>query len=143
MPGPSRPTGVPALPDGDLIVFDGLCVVCSGFARLVVRADPEARFRCVTAQSDLGRSLYLRHGLDPDLMETNIVIVGGRAHVRMGAFAAAMGRLGWPWRVLAVVGVIPRPLADPLYRLIARTRYGWGRRACPLPSADLRGRLVG
>ena len=28
----------PAIPDGDLIVFDGLCVFCSAFARLMVRA---------------------------------------------------------------------------------------------------------
>lgn len=127
---------------GDLIVFDGACVACSGFARLVARADRAGRFRFVTAQSPLGRALYRRHGLDPDAMETNIVVVEGRAHLRLYAFAAAMGALGWPWRALAVTGLIPRVLADPLYALIARTRLLWGRRTCPLPSAALRGRLV-
>ena len=108
----------------------------------MARADRRGRFRFVTAQSARGRALYVRHGLDPDLMETSIVVVDGRAHLRLHALAAAMGALGWPWRVLALAGLLPRLLADPLYALIARTRLRWGRRACPLPSAALRGRLV-
>jgi predicted DCC family thiol-disulfide oxidoreductase YuxK len=126
----------------DLIVFDGVCVFCSGFARFMARRDRAERFRFVTAQSATGQALYRRHGLDPVAMATNIVIVDGRAHVKMGAFAAAVHSLGWPWRALAVAGAIPQPLSDRLYDAIARNRYRFGRRACPLPSAALRGRLV-
>lgn len=126
----------------DLIVFDGACVFCSGFARFMARYDRAERFRFVTAQSRTGQALYLRHGLDPVAMETNIVILEDRAHVRMAAFAAATRSLGWPWRVLALAGVIPQPLSDWLYNGIARNRYRFGRRACPPPSAALRERLV-
>ena len=129
-------------PTSDLIVFDGACVFCSCFARFIARYDRAERFRFVTAQSATGQALYLRHGLDPVAMATNIVIVDGRAHVKMAAFAAAMRRLGWPWRALAVAGWLPRPLADRLYDRIARNRLRLGRRDCPLPSAALRGRLV-
>lgn len=97
-----------APPATDLIVFDGQCVFCSAFARFVARWDRAGRIRFVTAQSPLGRSLYLEHGLDPDLMTTNIVIIGGHAHVKMAAFAAATGALGWPWRGFAVLGLMPR-----------------------------------
>ena len=130
----------PRIPD--LIVLDGACVFCSGFARFMARHDRAERFRFVTAQSATGQALYRRQGLDPEAMATNIVIVDGRAHVKMGAFAAAMRRLGWPWRALALTGAIPQPLSDRLYDAIARNRYRFGRRACPLPSAALRGRLV-
>ena len=130
----------PSVPD--LIVFDGVCVFCSGFARFMARHDRAGRFRFVTAQSATGQALYRRHGLDPVAMETNIVIVDGRAHVKMAAFAAAVRTLGWPWRILALAAAIPQPLSDWLYDRIARNRYRFGRRACPLPSAALRGRLV-
>ena len=129
-------------PTPDLIVFDGTCVFCSGFARFMARHDKAERFRFVTAQTATGQALYRRHGLDPVGMETNIVIVDGRAYVKMAAFAAAMRSLGWPWRALALAGAIPQPLSDRLYDGIARNRYRFGRRACPLPSAALRGRLV-
>ena len=129
-------------PASDLIVFDSLCVICSGFARFMTRHDRAGRFRFVTAQSPTGQALYRRHGLDPVAMETNIVNVEGRAHLKMAAFAAAMRSLGWPWRALAIAGRLPQPLSDWLYDGIARNRYRIGRRDCPLPSAALRGRLV-
>ena len=128
----------------ELILFDASCVLCSGWVRFVARADRAGRFRFVTAQSETGRALYREHGLDPDAMETNVVVADGRAHVRLQAFAAVVARLGWPWRALAVAGLIPGVVGDPLYDLIARNRYRlFGRRACPAPSAELRGRLVG
>ena len=126
------------LPEGDLIVFDAACVFCSGFARFMHRHDRKGRFRFVTAQSATGRALYRAHGLDPDRMETNIVISEGRAHVKMPAFAAAMRALGWPWAALAPVRWLP----DGLYDWIARNRYRLGRKACPLPPPDLMARLI-
>lgn len=128
--------------DHDLIVFDATCIFCSGFARFMARFDRKDRFRFVTAQSETGRALYRAYDLDPDLMQTNIVIVGGNAHVKMAAFRAAMSALGWPWRLFAVLGFIPQPLSDWIYDGIARNRYVFGRRKCVIPSDELRGRIV-
>jgi len=129
-------------PGKDLIVFDGTCVYCSSFARIVARLDRADRFRFVTAHSPLGQTLYRAHGLDPVAMETNIVILDGQAHVKMAAFAAAVGALGWPWRLAAVLGWLPKHLSDPLYDWIARNRYRFGRQACVVPSPALRARLI-
>ena len=128
--------------DTDLIVFDGTCVFCSGFARFMARRDRAMRFRFVTAHSALGAQLYRKHGLDPVAMTTNIVIVGGQAHVKMAAFAVAMRALGGPWRVLGVLGWLPRRLADPVYDWIARNRYRLGRQVCEMPSGRLKERLI-
>lgn len=128
-----------ALPDEDLIVFDAACVFCSGFARFMHARDRDRRFRFVTAQSPTGRALYRAHGLDPDLMATNIVITDGRAHQKMPAFAAAMRALGLPWSLLSPLGLLPAPLYD----WIARNRYRIaGRKECPLPPPELRARLI-
>jgi predicted DCC family thiol-disulfide oxidoreductase YuxK len=144
-PAPLRHQGVmdtvlplPTLPQGDLIVFDAACLFCSGFARFMHRWDRAGRFRFVTAQSATGRALYRAHGLDPDRMETNIVITGGQAHIKMPAFAAAMRALGAPWSALAVFGRVP----DPVYDWIARNRYRLGRRDCTLPPPGMRARLI-
>ncbi len=125
----------------DLIVFDGACLFCSGFARFMARRDQARRFSFVTAQSDLGRQLFEENNLDPDLMETNIVIVDGRAHVKLAAFAAAMATLGPPWAWLGVIRLIPRTPGDWLYDRMARNRYLFGRRSCALPSPQLRAEL--
>ena len=122
-------------------MFDGDCIFCSAFARFMSRFDRAGRFRFVVAQSATGRALYVAHGLDPDALQTNIVIADGVAHVKMDAFAAAMRAIGWPWRVLAVARFLP--FADWIYDRIAANRYVFGKRACPLPSAALRNRLIG
>ncbi|WP_371168918.1 thiol-disulfide oxidoreductase DCC family protein [Aliiroseovarius sp. 2305UL8-7] len=127
---------------GDLIVFDAEYIFCSGFARFIAKHDKGMRFHFVTAQSEAGRALYIQHGLDPDDWSTNIVRVDGTSFVKLAAFCAAMGALGWPWRALLVLKAIPKPIADWMYDRIARNRYVFGRRSCPLPSAELKGRVI-
>ena len=57
---------VPRFPDDrPIIIFDGYCAMCSGWARFVLRHDPHGTFRLVPAQSALGRALYIHYGLDP------------------------------------------------------------------------------
>jgi predicted DCC family thiol-disulfide oxidoreductase YuxK len=126
----------------NLIVFDSQCVFCSGFARFIARRDTAQVFRFVTAQSRMGRGLYQSHRLDPDLMQTNIVILGGASYVKMQAFAAAMSVLPAPWRWARIAGSIPKLLADWIYDRIARNRYFFGRRTCIAPSPALRARLI-
>jgi predicted DCC family thiol-disulfide oxidoreductase YuxK len=127
-----------------LIVFDGVCVLCSGFARTVVRLDREERFRFTTAQSALGEALYRRHGLRTDVYETNLVIIDGVGYTRMDGFIAVMDALGW--RLAArMLRMLPRQLRDALYGLIARNRYAlFGKKeSCEIPSGALRDRIIG
>jgi predicted DCC family thiol-disulfide oxidoreductase YuxK len=125
-----------------LILFDASCIFCSGFAKFMHRHDPEGQFRFVTAQSETGRALYRAYNLDPDEMTTNIVIVRGEAHVKMQAFAAAVGELRAPWRWARVLGLLPRRISDPTYDFIARNRYRFGRKSCALPPPELKARLI-
>ena len=147
--GPVRVSELPAdlrlaLAGRDLIVFDGVCVLCSGFFRFVVRHDRARRFSFATAQSPIGQRLYAALGLPTDEFETNLVMVDGVIHQRLSAFAAAMGALGWPWRAFCAVRWLPAPLADPAYHAIARNRYRLFGRAetCLLPDPALRARFV-
>ena len=127
-----------------LIVFDGVCVFCSGFARFVLRHDRSGRFRFTMAQSELGQALYRHYRLDPVDFETNLVIADGRLYEKLSAFTQVMAALGWPWRALASLDALPSALDDWLYDRIATNRYRiFGRYdACMAPSAELRARLI-
>ena len=128
-----------------LIVFDGVCVLCSGFVRAVVRLDRKNRFRFATAQSPFGEALFRKYGLRTDSYETNLVLVDGAAFMRLDSFVAVMAELGWPWRAARVLLVLPRPLRDWLYDRIAKNRYAlFGKKdSCDIPSPELRGRFLG
>ncbi len=127
-----------------LIVFDGECVLCSGFFRFMLRHDREDRFRFVLAQSGLGARLYSALDLPVRDFETNLVIVDGMIHQRLDAFAYAMRAIGWPWRVLAGLRFLPGVLKDPAYHAIARNRYSiFGRlQTCMIPDDAVKARFL-
>ena len=145
------PTHLSHLPDtlsatlpSHLIVFDGECVLCSGFFRFMLRHDRQKCFQFVLAQSELGAALYRALELPTDEFETNLVVVDGVIHQKMDAFAFAMQTIGWPWRGLSVLRFLPAPVKNPLYSLIARNRYSlFGRyQACMIPDASVRARFL-
>jgi predicted DCC family thiol-disulfide oxidoreductase YuxK len=136
---------VPAFPDDKaLVVFDGVCVLCSGFARFILKRDRNFAFRLATAQSPLGQALYRHYGLDPDAFETNLVLADGRAWAKLDTVAVVGERLGGPWRALRVLRFVPRSLGGWLYDRVARNRYRWFGRTehCMLPPPEWRDRFI-
>lgn len=128
----------------DVIVFDGVCVLCGGFFRFMERRDRNRRFRFVLAQSELGAALYKALDLNPSEFETNLVIVDGRIHTHLDAFAQAMGVLGGGWRLLRLLSYLPKALKHPVYNLIARNRYRlFGKtETCLVPDARMKDRFL-
>lgn len=129
---------------GPIIVFDALCILCSANAQFVLKHDRRQRFRLASMQGEVGISLYRRFGIDPNNPETFILVEGHRALRESDAVLAIYSGLGWPWRSLGVLKVIPRSLRNRVYRWIARNRYRiFGRRqTCWLPTADFADRLL-
>ena len=128
----------------DMIVFDGVCVLCSAFFQFIVNRDRAARFHFATAQSDLGQALFEALDLPTEEFETVLVIVEGRIYQRARGFAATMWALGWPWRLLTPILWVPEWLSDPIYHAIARNRYAlFGKTdECYLPTPDIQSRFI-
>ena len=127
---------VPSFPDDrPIVIFDGKCVLCSGFARFILRADRGGRIRLMAAQSRLGMALYRHFGLDLVDYETNILLVNGQAWFESEASIRIFAILGFPWSSVSLFRLLPLTLRDRLYRIVARNRLRWfGRReTCYLP----------
>jgi predicted DCC family thiol-disulfide oxidoreductase YuxK len=136
------PQSAPDEPDG-LILFDGVCVFCSRWVRFVIDHDPQGRFRFLPIQSETGRALAARYGIDPEAPQTNAVVLNGRIYFKSDAALTVLGALPGTGP-LAALKAAPRFLRDPLYDLIAKNRYAiFGRTdACMVPSAEDRARFV-
>lgn len=130
-------------PDDGVILYDGVCILCSGMVRFVAARDPCRLFRFTAIQTPYGRRLAEHLGIDPADPDTNAVVVGGRAYRRSDAAIAVLSRLpGWGWT--RALRLVPRPLRDAIYRLVARNRYRvFGRHdACEVPGPDVRERII-
>ncbi len=136
------PVPVTGVPDG-IVLYDGVCVLCSAWFRFVAARDPRARFRFTQVQGEYGRWLALRLGIDPDNPLTNAVLLDGLAYVRSDAGIQVLRRLpGWRWAGLALA--VPRPVRDWLYDRIARNRYAmFGRTGtCLVPGPELANHIL-
>lgn len=124
-------------PDG-LMLFDGVCHLCDGTVRAVLRLDREGVIRFTPIQSIYGRELAAAHGLDPDRPESFLFFDKGRPLHRTAAVAALLRRLPAPWRWFAVIDRLPRGLTDSIYDWVAANRYRlWGRRdRCMVPTRE-------
>ena len=134
----------PFADDKPIIVFDGYCALCSGWANFVLRHDRRKVFRLLTAQSPLGQALYAHYGLGGDDYQTNLLLQDGHVFIKSeGSILMARG-LGWPWRAAGLLRLLPLTWRDRLYDWIAKNRIRWfgSRDACYLPSPEDAARFV-
>ena len=127
-----------------VVLFDGICNLCNGSVRFVIERDPHKHFQFAPLQSETATTLIGRTA-DPLAMPDSIVLVDdGRLYVRSTAALRIARRLRFPWPLLWVFMVVPRPLRDWVYDVIARHRYGWfGKRdTCMVPTKEIRDRFL-
>ena len=135
-------------PEGPIVLFDGVCNLCAGAVRIIIRRDRRGRFRFASLQSDVGRRILAGiGGTSPEpggSLESLVLVSEGRAHVRSGAALRIAAGLDGGWPMLAVFLVIPAPLRDLAYRFVARNRYRWfGKEtACDVPRIDEAWRFI-
>ena len=60
---------------GRLILFDGICNLCSVIVQWVIRRDPKARFHFASLQSEAGRSAVIGMGESPDHLPDSVVFI--------------------------------------------------------------------
>jgi predicted DCC family thiol-disulfide oxidoreductase YuxK len=142
MSGRWAPQAAADVPDG-LILFDGVCLLCSGWVRRVIERDKAARFRFTPVQSPFGTAIAQRFGISVENPETNAAVIGGRICFKSDAAIAVWSRLPrWGW--VRIFQVVPRPIRNWAYDVIARNRYRWFGRTdnCMVPRPELRARFI-
>ena len=127
-----------------IVVFDAHCLLCSGSVQLLLRHDTHRRLRFATIQSDIGRNLLERAGVDAIQPDSFVLVDGQKTWTETAAVLRVAHALGWPWHLAWITWLIPYPLRDAVYRWIARNRYRWfGRRdVCFLPDPEDADRFI-
>ncbi|MEC7946973.1 MAG: DCC1-like thiol-disulfide oxidoreductase family protein [Myxococcota bacterium] len=125
---------VPVLPPR-LVLFDGECGLCDASVQWLLEHDPAGHLRFSPLQGQTAAVVRARGGWPEGLDSIVFVEDGCRLSWRSTAAVRIARTLPWPWRLLAAVWLVPRPLRDLAYRMLAALRYRvWGRRdACRLP----------
>jgi len=109
--------------NGPIIVFDAECVLCSANAQFVLKHDKTRHFRLTSTQGHVGAEIYRKRGMDPMTPSTILVVEGESVRQDSDAVLSIYEGLGFPWRLLTVLRLVPAVVRDPVYRWIARNRY--------------------
>ena len=127
-----------------IVLFDGVCNMCSTAVRWIIARDKRAVFRFASLQSEAGRSALAAAGAPKDLPDSVILIQDGRVLSCSDAAIGIGALLGFPWSLARIGLVLPRFVRDGAYRWVARNRYRWfgKQETCMVPTAALRGRFL-
>ncbi len=128
-----------------ILLFDGVCNLCTGSVRFVIQRDPEKLFRFASLQSSIAKELLGSEGDEAaGYLESMVLIDGDGIWYRSTAALRTVGRLSGLWPLLKVFMIVPRPLRDCVYDFIGRRRYRWFGRteACWMPEQDVSDRFL-
>ena len=130
-----------------VVLFDGVCNLCNGFVQFVIPRDPDGYFQFAALNSEaaarvLSTTSEARHG--GPLVDSIMLVEDGVVYVRSAAALRIARRLGFPWVLGYALMIVPRPLRDAIYDLVARRRYRWfGRReTCMVAGPGVRDRFL-
>jgi predicted DCC family thiol-disulfide oxidoreductase YuxK len=130
----------------DRIFYDGVCGLCQGYIRFLIRRDRAGdKFRYAPLQGTTFEALIPpeRRSSLPDSLV--VLTNDGRLLVRSDGVIHILRRLGGFWGVVAgAISVIPRPIRDAVYDFVARIRYrvfGKRKNVCPVTPPELRARF--
>ena len=130
--------------DHAIVLFDGVCNLCTSTVQFIIKRDPHGYFTFASLQSEVGRTLLEEHGLHPDALDTFVLVDGSSCFTRSDAALRVVQHLSGGWALLRGLSLIPKPMRDWGYTVIARHRYQWfGRReTCMIPSRDILDRFL-
>ena len=129
--------------DGPIILFDGVCNLCTGSVQFILKRDKEKKFLFASLQSNFGQELLKKFDLPTNTFNSFILLQEGKIFTRSTAALKMFQQLkGWKW--VKIFWIVPRFIRDSIYNLIAKYRYTWfgKKNECWLPTPELKSRFL-
>ncbi len=122
-----------------VVLFDGVCNLCNGWVNFAIdHARQDVRIHFGAIQSPEGSAVIDALDLDKAPLESIILVRNGKVYRESDAILQIMKLMRTPWNWLGVFRIVPRPIRDAVYHVVARNRYKWFgvRESCRLPDPE-------
>ena len=127
-----------------IVLFDGVCNLCSGFVQFVISRDKKQYFKFVSLQADAALPYLEKCGMPVNALASVVLYENGKCYTQSSAALRILKNLpsGWPFFYGLVI--FPISIRDAVYNYIAKNRYTWfGRKeTCWLPTPELKSRFL-
>ena len=127
-----------------IILFDGVCNFCNRTINIILKYDKDAYFQFAPSQSNAAMGIMQQFGLEQQAITSVILIDNEKVYTKTDAVIQIATHLnGWP-KIFRFIKLIPKPIRNFGYELIANNRYRlFGKKAaCMVPDASIRDRFL-
>lgn len=128
----------------DVVLFDGVCNLCNDAITFIIKRDKKNHYRFAALESDIGAMYLKKHHINPQEMDSIILIRGERAYTKAGAALRIAQKMSGLWPLLYAFIIIPKFISNAVYDYIARNRYQWfgKKESCMIPTPQLRDKFL-
>ncbi|MBS7786821.1 DUF393 domain-containing protein [Flavobacterium sp. CYK-55] len=128
-----------------IILFDGVCNLCDSLVQFVIKHDAQDQFRFVALQSEMGQQVLNYIGISNKKIDTVVLYIPGKAYYTKSTAAIQIAKgLGGFFHLGTVFRILPTPIRNWVYDLVAAKRYKWyGKKVvCMIPTAELASKFL-
>lgn len=127
-----------------IVLFDGVCNLCNASVQFIISHDKTNKFLFTSLQSEKGQELLRGFNLPLNDFDTFVLVENGHCYTKSTAALRVLRLLGGKWRFFYGCIIIPKPLRDLVYSIVAKNRYKiWGKQeSCWLPTPELQKRFL-
>ena len=123
----------------NVIIFDGVCVLCNSLVDFLIKKDTDHSFKFLTAQSSLGQRLMDTAGIEPSLQTGEFRLIffdDNRPRIKSDAVIAILIKMGSGYRFARFLYLVPRGIRYFCYQFVATRRYKWFGKSiqCRIPT---------
>jgi predicted DCC family thiol-disulfide oxidoreductase YuxK len=124
-----------------VILFDGICNLCSGAVLFIIKHDPKHLFRFASLQSEFGQKIIKQFKIPPgEAMNSFILFENEKIYTRSTGALRVAKKLNGLWPLMYSFIIIPPFIRNAFYNLIASDRYKWfgKKEECWIPTPELK-----
>jgi predicted DCC family thiol-disulfide oxidoreductase YuxK len=127
-----------------ILLFDGVCNLCVGVVNFTIKRDSEEKFKFAALQSESGQALLKKYNLPTNDFDSFVFIKGEKYFLKSSAALNVLKELGGVWKLFYLFIILPAPLRDFIYNIVARRRYSiFGKRdSCIVPTPAVKRRFL-
>ena len=134
-----------------IILFDGVCNFCNFWVNFIIDHDKKDFFRFAALQSETGQNILKQINLKTNnfwqsqgLPDSLILVDKQNYFIKSSAALNILKHLSGFWKILFVFIIIPRPIRNFIYDLIAKNRYKiFGKKdVCRIPNEKEKGKFI-
>ena len=132
------------LSDKKIVLFDGVCNLCSKSVQFILKRDKKNQFLFGSLQGAYGQEMLKKYELPANEFNSFMLIEGDKLYTKSSGALRMLKHLGGGWGLLYVFIIVPKFIRDGIYNWIAKNRYKWYGKMneCWLPKPEWKSRFL-